>query len=690
MKKFFIFESSQSEQEYEIEQNQKENEELPPDLSTPELIMNKEISERKEKIKKSGFQEINLREDASEFSMELFFDISRYTHSKMTKFDKNLLKPGGFLLGFIFIYLCHLIFLPFLSLFLIFAGFKKGRFLISQGKTKIGLGCIFLYFLDSFLHLSYFLCFVCIFLSEDTLESYRNWNCLCFILYAVYLLIIVFASAQSTSSFLDFFKLEHLKFLGFRIINFCEKSLCKEEETKDEQIENTFKSLFRELNLDHSVFIYTTYGDRLKTNIKKNLNTQNILNPFINVLHLNASNRGSLILFDIYRHADEIIEKSRTFFWIFKNFMIVVAIVLLKIILPFYFITEIDINIDFNNMFCLFSVILFFTQMIISIYPLITSSDLKFKTFMLEKLISHIDISKNMIEMEIKHYFKDENVLLKMKNMASPTAKKYMKELAFSLGNNENIDQENEETIKSYLFDKIIESKIDTTCRISIETWDNCRKASHQFGGGKSELNETMMLFLGVYSFFLILILLAVIYDVYLVFNEDSAVYSGFMVSVFTIDLCLFLLLFLNRIYYGNLYNQTFLKEKRSIEILSNIYEDLYEFYDYYINDENLETDNIFYDILKKRLIERKKQVQNFELVDSSESLKKINKYLRDYIGSICRSLKNLQKNIEKDSQIYSHDFLGIFQSDFKNFLIQLGMIMVPIVPSIYSRYYGT
>lgn len=413
---------------------------------------------------------------------------------------------------------------------------------------------------------------------------------------------------------------------------------------------------------------------------------------------MNAKNSGSAILHEIYNFGFDSVQNTKTFGNYLFNFFLMLIIVVAKVIFPLYSI-ENDLDMDPISQFCFFSVTLFFIQMFVAIYPLISCDDLKFKTFMIEKLISLINISKDSLQREMKILHKLNPKLSLGDHSLSPNVKKHsMRDFMLSVTMQQG---DEEELIKMYLFEKVMSSKLDTTCRMSIETWDNCRKAAHQYGDSHFELYESVMLYLGLYSFFLSLVLLEVIYDVYVFVPKSSAIFTPFMINVFLVDLVLFLCLFLNRIYYGNMYNQTFLKEKRSVEILNGIYEDLCEFYDYYINDETVETDNIFYDILKRRIIDRKRQVESFAFSDSASEKEKevketVNKFPRNlekslqiYIKSICKTLIDLQKDIEKDSEMYSHEFLGLFPSDFKNTLLQLGMVMIPLVPSIYEYYTG-
>lgn len=641
-----------------------------------------------EKVKKGGFEEFNLEEDFSSFNLDDLLELSKTEGSR--KFDSKYLKSGGFLPRLLFIYFLHLIIIvPFLILVLMLVGLIKGIRLMNEGRYMKGLLCVFFYFFDSILHTSYILCLISILLNSSD-ENYKNWNILCFSLYALYLFVMVAASLQSITSFVEFFQLEHLKYLGFRLINFFEKKILEKKGHDYEEIKKKFNTLFLDLNLDHSVFKYSTFGDTLETNPPQEFKKSYATNPLSNVLQINAKKKGDELLIDIYTYAKNKIRNEQTkFSKVIGYVIIVILVIILKILLPMYYLIKDDNNVDLTDSFGLFTVFFFYFQMMIAIFPLIASEDLKTKTMMLDRLNDHIDISRSKIVREMMDKSKDNNFILVVKKLLEKKGSMKINPSMNSEAELNNIEQLNKNNLHSYLFNLAMKEKIDTSCLFSIETWDNCRQATHHYDSQRSNLYESINLFLGIYSFFLIIILLSVIYDVYVVFAKDSPITSGFMLSIFSIDFSLFLVLFLHRIYYGNLYNDTFLKEQDSIHCLINIYEDLYRFYDYYINDEKIKTDNPFYDFFKKRVIERKEQIEIINANIFIDKKKNVSGFLKKYLKTVCKSLKQLKNDIDEDSKRYSHNFLGIFQSDFENMLIQLGVVMIPLIPSIYSYYYG-
>ena len=645
---------------------------------------NKEENEsprRKERTKRS-FQQFDLASDLSTFSLNDLLELSTGSGDQMSRFDQNYLKMGGFLPRFLLIYTLHLIFLmPFLAVSFFILGLIKGTQLIFAHQYKASAFCILLYTFDSFLHMSYIFCFINIYIQNDA-EIYRNWNILCFVLYAFHLFVMVSVSIQYINSLRDLFSPEHLKYFGFRCINFYETKILKNKNHENYIIKKKFQGLFLDLNLDHSVFKYTTYGDILTKEAPEGFNKYCALNPVSNALKINANNKGEDLLLEIFYTGKEKVEESLNTFNMLTYWGMMATVVVLKIILPISFALGDDVNFDSTNKFGFISVILFYIQMIITIFPLISSEDLKTKTLMLEDLVSNLDISRGEITQEMKKRMKNETLIKGFIGLLQ--MQETLKNEVPSFDSSAEILTSN--PLHIYLFNLAMKEKIDSSCMLSIETWDNCRKALHEFDNNRSELYEAIMLFLGVYCFFLILILLSVVYDVYILFAKDSAITSQFLISIFTIDLGLFIMLFLNRIYYGNMYNQTFMKEKQSIECLINIYVDLFEFYDYYINDHQLKTDNPFYDFLKKRIIERKDQIEAINSKDFRNE-GEVNKHLQAYLKRICVVLKGIQKDIDSDAKKLSHNFLGLIESDFKNTLIQLGMVMIPLVPTIYGRY---
>lgn len=91
-------------------------------------------------------------------------------------------------------------------------------------------------------------------------------------------------------------------------------------------------------------------------------------------------------------------------------------------------------------------------------------------------------------------------------------------------------------------------NKVDITCPISLETWDNARRIALILDREKSQKFEISYIFLCVYFFFLVVILGSIFADVYVVINKSSKYAHPILIYNFTIDACLILGLFLIRI----------------------------------------------------------------------------------------------------------------------------------------------
>ena len=656
---------------------------------------NQVTEEKEEKVKKAKlYPAFDIKKEVNSFS---FFDLMSLTNRtiNLNLLDQRYLQPGGFFPRLILLYILHLIIIiPLQMIFLFILGTIKALKFLIECKFKICLLCFFFYYLDVFLHLSYIFCFINIYTQNHhgSDRVYYYWNCFCLGLYMLYIFVMLSISLQNISSFTEIFQLEHLKYLGFRAINLFEKRFANVRGEDDADVMKIFNHLFLDLNLDHSVFRYSNFEDRLLQ--IDNLNINNSINPLSFALKKNADKLGDELLIDIYRHSQQKIKKSHNLWNIILYIIIMSGIIIFKIIFPLYLIIEKDNSVGADNCFGLLAVVMFYIQMIIIIFPLIRSEDLKMRTYMLERLNDHIDISIGKINEEKADFLNEQtNVDQMIQDLKTQNGVQGIHTKNFT-------EEKYKHDIWDYTFQKVMNGKIDTTCMFSIETWDNCRKAAQQYDTQKSQLYEGIMLFLGVYTLYLVLVLLEVIYDVYILYPKGTAITSRFLICVYCIDFCLFVILFMNRIYYGNMYNETYLKHKFSIEGLRNIYEDLNQFYDYYINDDTQATDNPFYNFLKQRIIERKNQIKmvyhSSFVTDKKDNIKhnnienkEINKFLESYMKKVCVSLKKLYKLVDQDSRKYSHNFLGLFESDFKNALVQLGVVMIPLVPSIYQAYYG-
>lgn len=100
--------------------------------------------------------------------------------------------------------------------------------------------------------------------------------------------------------------------------------------------------------------------------------------------------------------------------------------------------------------------------------------------------------------------------------------------------------------------------KLDLSCNLSLECWDNIRRLTLLMDMDKQEFNEATFSFLAVYLLYTYMNLSSV----FLGFDLVPALHRFFKNSILeynmVIDFALIAVLFLNRVYQGTLFNNTF------------------------------------------------------------------------------------------------------------------------------------
>lgn len=97
--------------------------------------------------------------------------------------------------------------------------------------------------------------------------------------------------------------------------------------------------------------------------------------------------------------------------------------------------------------------------------------------------------------------------------------------------------------------------KIDLSCNLSLESWDNVRRLTLLMDNAKMEFNEATFAFLALYFFYTYLNLSSVFLDFDLIPALHHFFNDPILISNMTIDFAMLGLLFLNRVHQGTLFN---------------------------------------------------------------------------------------------------------------------------------------
>lgn len=543
---------------------------------------------------------------------------------------------------------------------------------IKEYKKAAILFC--LHSIDSLLPCSYiFLFFLMIF---STNQLFYNWASSCFILFCVFLLLAIYYALLTDKTF-EWTKISHLDIMGLGMakrfyqerteIDPNIRKLMKSRTsihtklTKNRDLKafkTTLQSIFKHLTIDDTYFYYSYFNEELKSGEFLDEKTKNLLAKQM----IFVPQKGDKLLFQLNRDSSAIEEKQQEFKPYFLVYVGVILVV--KIIAPYILIFE-DLNDEDIDSFMLFSITVFYIYIMAVLIPLLSHEDLKKRTYILQQLDYLIKFQPDFeIEEDIMGEYHGDSPSKKTDSYAISQ----LKQSNFG-----------EITSKWQL-------KIDVTCIISLETWDNCRRAALVMDSKRSEKYEIIYIFLGIYFFFVTLVLLQALFDVYVFFDEESSLNTPLIIFIFFVDCVIMLVLFFQRIYNGSNFNDTFAKHMDSLETLTRIFEDLINLFSVYDKKE-YPINNEIYTAIFNRISEK---------YEFSQKLK--NDYDRDFdektelknnITKVLESLNRIKEQIIYDQTHYEHRFLGILTSDFKTIVAQASIILIPVLPTAIAKISG-
>lgn len=533
-----------------------------------------------------------------------------------------------------------------------------------------------LYFMDTALPLSYIFLFFILIL--DSNQYFSSWAMSCFIQFCVFLLLSIYYSLLTDKNF-DWRNLTHLDIMGLglsrkyyeermeidpkmknllRTRYSIAKKIFKNKNFKDFQ--KNLQVIFNTLTIDDTFFYYSFFDEDFQPNKNFDYETNALLASQL----IYASHKGEDLLFNINKsNLDSEEEEQQVKPW---HVLFFAFLIFCKIVAPYIYCFE-DLSSETINYFALFSITLFYIYIMAVVYPLLSHEDLKRRTYILDQLDYLIKFQQDIsIDDDVFHEYKGNSPSKKTDSYAAEQLK---------------ISGVREITSKWQL-------KLDVTCIISFETWDNCRRAALVMDTKRSEKYEIIYIFLGVYFFFVILVLLQVLFDVYVFFSQSSALNTPLMVFVFTVDCFIMLILFFQRIFYGSEFNETFKKHLNSLETLTRIYEDLIDLFNVY-EDENYPINNEIYRAILKRIIKKYESNRPKKLFQSQDRNYSDKYEILIFLQKILDSTKRIKEQIIYDQTHYEHRFLGILTSDFQTIMAQVAIVLIPILPTLIGAISG-
>lgn len=545
--------------------------------------------------------------------------------------------------------------------------FNMGTILVDNIKKrnyKDAMIYFFIYGVDSLFPMSYIFLFIAMCVVSNSLLYI--WCGSCFILFCVFLLLVVYFSivyeditgGNSSSDLLDF---SHLDILGVGLAmkvykEKFSKNKVRRTDSRNSVIEsgklknydefkNEITQILEKLTIDDSFFFYSYIDDNPRREAMSFQPKSNTSLCFVN-------HRGDQLLYKIseeaFKRANQV--KGVTF----GDFLIGFLAIFLKIVIPYIYLFS-QFSDDQRESFPLFTITLFYLHLMLIVIPLISHEDLGRRTYILECL-------NKIIFME------------NSKNEKEP--------------NDNQMKENNKDSFRNSDMDSsvTISSQIDITCLITLETWDNCRRTAILLDQERSKKFEFIYIFLGMYAFFITMVLLQVLFKIYIFFNKEDSLGNPLIILIFSIDFSILLSLFFHRIYYGSSFNDTFKKNIETMDVLSGIYDDLIDLFEFYYYKENLK--NSVYKKIMNRIRDKISAVEH--LIDEREREKKKKEMFYEHLLSLRNSINRINKQVQFDLEHYNHRFLEMFSSDFQTNFAQACVLIVPTIPSLIHRILGT
>ncbi|EAR84095.2 transmembrane protein, putative (macronuclear) [Tetrahymena thermophila SB210] len=273
---------------------------------------------------------------------------------------------------------------------------------------------------------------------------------------------------------------------------------------------------------------------------------------------------------------------------------------------------------------------------------------------------------------------------------------------------------------------------LDVTSCISLETWDNSRRAIYLFFQGMYKKFEMCYCCIFIYYLFILNIILAKFFEFDLFFDKNSVFLNPIIIisSIFNFLILNVFLLF--RFYFGSKYNETIEEAGDNIDTLIGIYQDLIQMYDYNFQQKQISqatlsivsknkmqplpqrTQVMFEDPEDAQLMSRQLtqdpsrafMITCYDLIIAK--IKFLSRFYIDrrleFLGKVysnaeeknlqqkmlknnLKSFQRIKSQIEIDSKQICYKVLNLLKLDFQESLLTLSVGLISIAPQIVPAF---
>ncbi|EGR34777.1 hypothetical protein IMG5_002490 [Ichthyophthirius multifiliis] len=496
---------------------------------------------------------------------------------------------------------------------------------------------------------------------------YQIWCENCFLFFISFILLLTYLSAQNekesqpfSCSFQYLLRQEHLQVLGLGVIhsnllkqlkievgnqngygeyvsninpNARNSNVGKLQNIEQSNFYRCVDEIAKELQIDLTLFYFDLLDNSLASSTTQNLEDQQkkLIQQLESIGCRARLNAKEKILWPIY---DQICNTQQAEVAPFFVFALIICI---KVILPFWFILKMDkVDSDFVSILLICG---FYIYMISILYPTMNNADLRRRLLIVKNVSMLCD-------------FKDAK-------------------------------------------DEDFVRRIDITCPVSIETWDNSRRIGFQLDKHNTVQFELSYIFLGIYYMFLALVCCSIYGNIYIIIKRDSIYLHPLLVIHTTVDFLLITIFFFLRIWYSTEFNSSFQEQTILLDELIGIYDDLIQMFDCYFTEGIIgQAKNPIYKKIVKQIKSKAKLYIQRQYPLRGKIYTDEKKFELNLVIQLRMSLENIRKQIVLDDKINQHKIFGILPLSFGETFstVSLGlMTAMPVVlnklDSIFKKY---
>ncbi|EAR99392.1 transmembrane protein, putative (macronuclear) [Tetrahymena thermophila SB210] len=241
--------------------------------------------------------------------------------------------------------------------------------------------------------------------------------------------------------------------------------------------------------------------------------------------------------------------------------------------------------------------------------------------------------------------------------------------------------------------------KLDVTCPLSLETWDNSRRIFCQIDQESTTKFELSYIFLGFYYIFIGLICVSIYGEIYIIISPNSVYLHPLMVIHTTADFMMVTIFFFIRIWYSSEFNENFQIQIELINELIGVYDDLIQMYDTYFSEQfQQKVSNPLYKKMVQQIIEKSRFYTSSDQLNPNGQRKE-----RRFRGKVYtqqedaqlqiemmkinrESLEKVKNQIIRDEKIFKHKMFGKFDLSFKETVTTVSFGLLTVAPTIFNK----